>query len=192
MAEVSGAGLAAAVAGAVFVYGGLKGKSPLAALQSLIRGQDPRLNPQTSGLAVGTSGGPVTSNPRLGTGPGNPNSGSALDHQNIAHGLMHSYGWDTVEEWADLVQLWNQESGWSNTADTRVSGAGGDNAQSTVFAYGIAQARPATKYPKAGQPPDLGGKADAKTQIVWGMNYIKARYHSPVMAWAHEQANGWY
>lgn len=192
MAEISGTALTTAAVGAIFIYGGLTGKSPLAAAQAVIKGSNPKSVPQTTGIGgnSGTPGGGAGSPPPPGVG--NPNSQSAQDNQTIAHELMGSYGWNTVQEWAALVNLWNKESGWSNTADTRVSGAGGDNASSTVFAYGIAQARPATKYPKAGQPPDLGGKADPKTQIVWGMNYIKGRYGSPSMAWAHELANNWY
>jgi hypothetical protein len=61
-----------------------------------------------------------------------------------------------------------------------------------VFAYGIAQARPATKYPLLGQPSDLGGESDPTSQIQWGLDYIANRYGSPSAAWAHEIANNWY
>jgi hypothetical protein len=32
----------------------------------------------------------------------------------------------------------------------------------------------------------------ARTQIRWGLRYIKNRYGKPRRAWAHEVAYGWY
>jgi hypothetical protein len=32
----------------------------------------------------------------------------------------------------------------------------------------------------------------ARTQIRWGMRYIKSRYGSPYWAWEHEIGDGWY
>ncbi len=61
-----------------------------------------------------------------------------------------------------------------------------------MFAYGIAQARPATKMPLAGQPADLGGHSDPQVQVEWGLGYIQATYGSPCGAWAHEEADSWY
>jgi hypothetical protein len=131
-----------------------------------------------------------------GTGQANPNAvgqavaSGAAPNQNIGKLLAAGYGWSTGQQWADLVSLWDRESGWSNTADTRKTGL--DPPGAAVFAYGIAQARPYNKYPSAGWPPDKGGKADPHAQIAWGLAYIKGRYGSPSAAWAHETANNWY
>jgi hypothetical protein len=122
-------------------------------------------------------------------GGGTPDQNRALAKQMCA---QRGQGWDTGEQWDSLVKLWNQESGWSQTADTRKTHSGGDTMGSSVFAYGIAQARPATKYPKAGQPADLGGQSDPRVQMEWGLNYIGERYGTPVDAWAYEVANGSY
>jgi hypothetical protein len=75
--------------------------------------------------------------------------------------------------------LWNQESGWSNTARNKSSGA-----------YGIPQALPPSKMGAAANPPQSSYIA----QINWGLGYIKNRpgYGSPAAAWAHEVAHGWY
>jgi hypothetical protein len=35
-------------------------------------------------------------------------------------------------------------------------------------------------------------KTSAKTQIRWGLEYIRERYGSPHGAWEHELADGWY
>ena len=76
-----------------------------------------------------------------------------------------------------LNKLWKRESGWNVHADNPSSGA-----------YGIPQALPGSKMASAG--PDWQNRA--KTQIRWGLRYIRARYHSPRRAWLHELADGWY
>lgn len=101
------------------------------------------------------------------------------------------YGWRGSQA-ACLDALWTRESGFSQYADTRRTHAGGDGPGSAVFAYGIAQARPATKYPKAGQPADLGGSSDRVAQVKWGLADISAVYGTPCAAWSHETAQGWY
>ena len=133
-------------------------------------------NPNAVGQAVASGAAPVSS--------------TAAKNQQIGKMLAASYGWSQGTEWDDLVRLWDQESGWSNTADTRKSGL--DPANATVFAYGIPQARPYNKLPKAGWPPDKGGSADPTSQIQWGLSYIKSTYGSPSAAWAHEQSAGYY
>jgi hypothetical protein len=112
-------------------------------------------------------------------------SNEALANQMAASG----YGW-TGPQAACLDDLWQRESGFSQYADTRKSGL--DPPGAAVFAYGIAQARPATKYPLAGRPPDLGGNSDPTTQITWGLEYLHDAYGSPCGGWSHEVAAGWY
>jgi resuscitation-promoting factor RpfB len=109
----------------------------------------------------------------------------------LANGMAGASGW-AGGQITCLDYLWTRESGFSATADTRITHAGGDTSRSRVFAYGIAQARPASKYPPAGRPPDMGGSSDARTQIAWGLGYIQGTYGTPCGAWAHEQADGWY
>jgi resuscitation-promoting factor RpfB len=196
MTEVNGVALGTVLAGIVFAYGGLTGKSPSAAFLSIVRGSNPGTLPNTQQIAdptVGLSKGPTPGTATSGEGSsGAPVGSSGAHNQAIAHLMMGSYGWNDATNRNALDQLWTKESGWNNTADTRQTGAGGDHPGSSEFAYGIAQARPATKYPKAGQPPDLGGNADPTVQIRWGLDYIRGRYGSPAAAWQHEIANNWY
>jgi hypothetical protein len=65
--------------------------------------------------------------------------------------------------------LWNQESGWNPNVQNASSGA-------------------------AGIPQDISGNFHGgwQGQIDWGLQYIKGRYGTPQMAWAHEVANNWY
>jgi hypothetical protein len=100
-------------------------------------------------------------------------------------------GW-TGAQWQCLDWLWTRESGWSNTADTRRTGAGGDGPSSAVFAYGIAQARPWSKMPRPAWPPGEGGSANPRAQIRWGLGYIGSTYRTPCAAWQHETVDGWY
>lgn len=72
-------------------------------------------------------------------------------------------------------------SGWNNLATNQSSGA-----------YGIAQALPYTKYPKAGWPNWAGGTSNPTAQITWMASYIRDRYGDPVAAWGHETSQHWY
>ncbi|MDJ0313732.1 hypothetical protein [Arthrobacter sp. H35-D1] len=76
-----------------------------------------------------------------------------------------------------LNQLWERESNWRTNATNPYSGA-----------YGIAQALPPGKYGEAG----ADWLTNYRTQIIWGLGYIKNRYGSPCGAWDHSQSVGWY
>jgi hypothetical protein len=76
-----------------------------------------------------------------------------------------------------LDPLWTHESSWKVTALNAGTGA-----------YGIPQAMPGSKMASAG----ADWKTSAKTQIKWGLQYIKATYGSPCGAWKHWQSTGWY
>ena len=115
--------------------------------------------------------------------------GNAAQNQNIAKLLCAGYGWapqQNMTEWNALVDMWNQESGWNQYADTRKTGLDPPNA--TVYAYGIPQARPASKMVTAG----ADWMTNPRTQIIWGLRYIKHTYGSPSAAWAFDQTHGGY
>jgi hypothetical protein len=92
------------------------------------------------------------------------------------HMLVHRFHWKRWQfHYLDL--LWNAESGWNRYATNPYSGA-----------YGIPQAVPGNKMAAAGP----GWRTSARTQIRWGMLYIKERYGTPYWAWEHERWYGWY
>lgn len=104
-------------------------------------------------------------------------TGTKGEHQSYAHDLcINTYGWSEYD-FTCLVKLWNRESGWNSSAHNKSSGA-----------HGIAQALPASKMASEGSDYYTNGK----TQIRWGLKYIKNRYGSPSSAWAHSQQTGWY
>lgn len=213
--KLSGIAVAEAIAGFVLFWSGFKNTSIKDTLTGLLKGTAPAGPPGTPPtIGISNESGSSNSSASGGTGPANTPSGTGQapgtttaagrgtgsgsappapsnPSGNVAMGKMMaaSKGW-TGAQWNALYDLWQRESGWSNTADTRKSGLDPPNA--TTFAYGIAQSRPATKYPKAGQPPDLGGRADPATQIAWGLSYIASTYGTPEGAWAHEESAGWY
>jgi hypothetical protein len=76
-----------------------------------------------------------------------------------------------------LDLLWEHESSWDPRAANPYSGA-----------YGIPQADPGFKMASAGP----GWRWNARTQIRWGLRYIRERYGSPRNAWSHECWYGWY
>lgn len=75
---------------------------------------------------------------------------------------------------AKIVQ---HESNWNPKATNASSGA-----------YGLVQALPGSKMASAG----ADWKTNPKTQIKWGLDYMKDRYGSPCGAWNFWQANHWY
>lgn len=156
-------------AGVLFTYGGIKGYSPLKAIQNMIRGKNPNEGQSTDSLSVGDSGSQGISSGALG--------GDAKKNRELGRMLAAAMGW-TGSEFDALDQLWIRESGWNRFAKNPSSGA-----------YGIAQALPESKYPPAGR--EAGG-SHAGTQISWGLKYIKQRYGTPSAALAHENANNWY
>ena len=98
------------------------------------------------------------------------------DVYNYAYSLVKSYGWSDYD-WECLVKLWNRESGWNPNAVNRRSGA-----------CGIPQSLPCSKMASAGSDY----RTNYRTQVRWGLNYIKNRYGSPANAWGHSQRTGWY
>jgi hypothetical protein len=94
----------------------------------------------------------------------------------IAGSLMPSYQWSSWQ-FHYLNLLWMRESGWNRFAINHSSGA-----------YGIPQAVPGDKMASAG----ANWRTSARTQIIWGMGYIRARYGDPWSAWQHELRYGWY
>jgi hypothetical protein len=116
----------------------------------------------TSGSTTGSAPPPVAP----------PNPGTA---QSIAYGLLASFGFST-SQFSCLQSLWNRESGWSYDAENP-SGA-----------YGIPQSLPGSKMASAG----ADWQTNPRTQIIWGLGYIKNVYGSPCAAWNFELANNYY
>jgi hypothetical protein len=94
----------------------------------------------------------------------------------IARAMLASFGWKQ-RQFKYLNRLWDAESGWNVLAKNPHSGA-----------YGIPQADPGSKMASAGP----NWRTSARTQIRWGLGYIRATYGSPRRAWDHELAAGWY
>ena len=96
--------------------------------------------------------------------------------QSYAHQLVLEYGW-TEEDYQALVLLWYRESGWNPNAINKKSKA-----------CGIPQALPCRKMASEG----ADYRTNYRTQVRWGLKYIKARYNTPSKAWEHSQKKGWY
>jgi hypothetical protein len=101
-----------------------------------------------------------------------------LNHNEvIAWHMLHKFGWRPRQEFKYLRWLWMRESSWNVFAANPYSGA-----------YGIPQALPGGKMASAGPR----WRTSAKTQIRWGLRYIRSLYRSPARAWWHERNFGWY
>ncbi|MGP3913080.1 MULTISPECIES: transglycosylase SLT domain-containing protein [unclassified Nonomuraea] len=97
-------------------------------------------------------------------------------NKSIAKPLVAARGWNKAQ-FRCLEKLWARESGWNHRAGNRSSGA-----------YGIPQALPAHKMASSGRD----WRTNPRTQIKWGLTYIKKRYGTPCRAWAHFQSHHWY
>ncbi len=117
---------------------------------------------------------PPKPKPKEPVGAGDPVP--AGEAQKIARAMLPDFGWSPSSQFGCLVNLWNKESHW-NTHAANPSGA-----------YGIPQALPGSKMSSAG--PDW--QNSARTQIKWGLGYIKSRYSTPCGAWQHSESTGWY
>lgn len=171
MAEtVDGKALAAVAAGSVFVWAGIKGFSIPQAVQNIVSGKTPAAGQAEAALTSGTGSAPASGAPAGSVGPG----ASAAQAWAKAH--LADYGWGP-DQFAPLLHLWNQESGWRWNAKNPTSGA-----------YGIPQSLPGSKMAADG----ADWQTNPVTQMRWGLGYIKDRYGSPAQAWQHEQANNWY
>lgn len=140
--------------------------------------EDPSKGPklQAKGKPIPTPTPTKSKTPSGGSGGPSGDPVPAGEAQQIAKGLLPSYGMSGSGQFGCLVNLWNKESHW-NTHAANPSGA-----------YGIPQALPGSKMASAG--PDW--QNNATTQIKWGLGYIKDRYSTPCGAWAHSQSSGWY
>jgi hypothetical protein len=96
--------------------------------------------------------------------------------QAYAAAQLGSYGW-AAGEMECLATLWTKESDWRTTAENPSSGA-----------YGVVQSLPAEKMASAG----ADYLTNYRTQINWGLNYVKERYGSPCGALNFHYANNWY
>lgn len=96
--------------------------------------------------------------------------------QALGKEMAAARGWGD-DQFACLLQLWNEESGWRVNAQNVYSGA-----------YGIPQALPGSKMASVG----ADWQTNPATQITWGLNYIAGRYGTPCGAYNHKSSAGWY
>ena len=102
---------------------------------------------------------------------------AVLGPRQIAMRMFGAFHWRPKRQFRFLNMLWDRESSWNVHAQNPWSGA-----------YGIPQAVPGGKMASAGP----NWQNSARTQILWGLRYIKAVYGKPRFAWIHEVNDGWY
>lgn len=160
-------------------------RAPAFAQLAVTADQADRVVPLDTALSAVASGA-VAGRGKAIPGDGNGDTPSTGKHaltpqvaaaKEYARSQLASYGWTDPKEMASLDRLWTRESGWRADATNPSSGA-----------YGIPQALPASKLAAAG----ADWRTNARTQIDWGLAYIRERYGSPSKAWAHSEATGWY
>jgi hypothetical protein len=116
-----------------------------------------------------TSGGTGVTTPEA---PADPTTAEEIGKEELA-----AFGFSVSAQWNCLYDLWERESGWNVYAENPSSGA-----------YGIPQSLPGDKMASAGSD----WETDPKTQIIWGLGYIKSVYGTPCGAWQNEVDLGYY
>jgi resuscitation-promoting factor RpfB len=176
--RINGFSLAYTAVGGVVLWSGIKGETISATFRGLLSGQAPSANTEQiststalqSDVDTGTSIPGVT----VGIPAGVAAGGTPTANKALGLLMAGAYGWAGSGEWPYLESGWEEESGWSQYAAY-------DPSDPYNSAYGIPQANPGTKMASAGSD----WKTNPKTQISWGLSYIKATYGSP------SQVPGW-
>lgn len=106
----------------------------------------------------------------------NPSRWTPDASRNYARQKINKYKW-SHQHYECLDELWTRESNWRHRAENKSSGA-----------YGIPQALPAEKMSRIADDY----RHNPKTQIKWGMLYIKQRYDDPCKALDHHDRRNWY
>lgn len=173
----SGLGYTLLATGGLLIYAGMRGYSILEIVGNTVQGKPINQATQTTPLisAAPNSTTQIAPGARIATGS------TAQQNQSIANEQAKAYNWDTGTQWDSLLTLWTKESDWDNHAMNSASGA-----------YGIPQALPYTKMPKAAWPESAGGQSDPTAQIQWGLEYIAGRYGLPQFALAYHNQHNWY
>jgi hypothetical protein len=182
--QLNGKAVAITAAGFVLLWSGIKNTTLKTTLTSLLKGQNPARVPEASpSVGVATAGGSGTSSAAAGALAESANvppadlTGTEQANRALGQLLAGSYGWAAGTNWQALDYGWGTlESGWNNSAL---------NGSWPSGAYGIPQAHPGNKMPKAAWPVSAGGSNSATSQILWGLEYIKQTYGSP------SQVPGW-
>jgi hypothetical protein len=138
--------------------------------QQILAAENASSSSSSSSSSSGSSSGGGT--PIVSAPPPNPGTAQAIGYQELA-----AFGYSQSTQWGCLLDLWNRESGWVYDAENTASGA-----------YGIPQALPGYKMSSAG----ADWQTNPRTQIIWGLGYIKSIYGTPCGAWDHEEADGYY
>jgi hypothetical protein len=121
----------------------------------------------------------ITASASQGGGYAGPGGGQPSANAALARKLVPK--WASGAEWTAWNNVAMRESGWNQFADNPASGA-----------YGIPQALPYTKMPKAAWPASAGGSSNPTAQITWMASYMGSTYGDPIGAWKHELGSGWY
>ena len=94
---------------------------------------------------------------------------------------LNNYGWNSKAQWEALHILWTKESNWRPDAQNKTPVTVIKNGKKVqVHAGGIPQ--------KLGLSP----ATSVEKQVAQGLDYIKARYGSPIKALAFWKLHFWY
>lgn len=182
---VDGPALSAIGIGSLFVYAGIRGKSILQTIQSVVQGTAPATTAQTNpiktdtGISAGLDAGSSGVSGGVAVGGGSP--------QKILQQTAAQFGWGSGAEWQALQSLEMGEAEFNPK-----------NRNKSSNAYGLAQSlgHPFPGGPAANGIDEYGGQGltpaqsraasmgDPTPQALWMCRYIKAVYGTPRNAYS--------
>lgn len=188
---LSGIAVASAGAGVLLVYAGLKNKSVLGEIQSVIRGKGPAAaGPGAGAITQVTQTGASSAAAALGNKVAAAGAYSAVgtsSPQQALNNAAAAYGWNSGAQWQALQSLEMAEAAFNPNATNPTSGAYG-LAQALGHGQGAAtQGTVTNEYGGFGVSDSVAQAAnsgDAGAQAIWMCAYIKVVYGDPVAAWA--------
>jgi hypothetical protein len=170
-----GPALIAIGVGAALLWSAIKNEQITGVFRDIVQGKAPPANgPDELGPAASSSSSGQGTD-ASGTLPAA--TGSAAGNVAIGQMMAAQAGW-TGPDWDYLRTGWMEESGWRTNAAF-------DKSDPFNHAYGIPQSNPGTKMASAGSD----WKTNPRTQIAWGISYIKSRYGRPTNV-PHWSASG--
>lgn len=199
---LSGVAVAEMAVGGVLLYSGIKGYTLAATFTSLVKGTTPaqteQINTQSaassSALSAYESGSAAASPAAVASAGAYSATGSASAQQALNNAAA-PYGWNAGPQWQALVNIEMREAGFNPAATNPSSGAYGLG-QALGHGQGAAtQGTVTNQYGGYGVSDSVAQQANsglASAQAIWMCAYIRTVYGTPVAAWAHEQAYGWY
>lgn len=191
---MDGPGIAAVGIGIIFLYGSIKGYSPIKAFDNVIHGENPNHGQSVNAPLVSQSASngntSVSGNINGPAKNGDTSAAAIASYKAFAQALVIQHGWSG--QFADLDWVIMHESGYNPLATNPSSRAFGI-AQALGHGTASTQGSISDEYGNFGTSDAIcqaANNGNGYAQLIWMCNYIASRYGSPANTRA-QYSNGY-